>query len=111
MDDIKEQIRQIKYLRMKPEERFLTDIFEDVKIVRDNSRLKIIYYKLDGKTIFEQDDRENIFLVDYDKIWEIMTHKYDSTPTEIRKLIRIFMLRWYDITIGEIITLQGIPLN
>ena len=87
MDEIKEQIRRIKYLRMKPEERFLSDILTKVEKGYNDDHPKSTFFSLNGMVLFEQDDKTDIFWSRYDKIWHVLEEKYYLDYDTIHQLI------------------------
>lgn len=82
-----EQIKRIKGLRIRPEEKFLIDIFSkvEIKICDNSSKLEI--YKVGNKILFEQCD-DGWFSVDYYNVWSILSVDYGLNYIEISNLIR-----------------------
>ena len=86
--NIIEKIQRIKYLRLKPEERFLIDILDKVEFVYNNEYPKSEFYRVDGEILFEQDSKNRRFWVHFDKIWLILESDFNLNNKEIRELIQ-----------------------
>ena len=86
-----EKIQRIKYLRLKPEERFLIEILDKVEFIYDDEKPDSEFYQVDGQILFEQDSKNRWFLVDYDKIWSVLESDYDLNYKEIRELIQVMV--------------------
>ena len=82
------KIQKIKYLRLKPEERFLIDILEKVEFIYDDGYPDSEFYQINGEILFEQDSKNEYFWVHYDKIWSVLNSKHGLNQQEIRELIQ-----------------------
>ena len=83
-----EKIHRIKYLRLKPEERFLIEMLDKVEFVYDDEKHNSEFYMVDGDILFEQNSKNKYFWVDYYKIWSVLESNYDLKYEEIRELIQ-----------------------
>ena len=83
-----EKIQRIKYLRLKPEERFLIEILDKVEFIYDKEKPDSEFYMVDGEILFEQDSKNRRFLIDYYKIWKVLESNYDFKYQEISELIQ-----------------------
>ena len=86
--NIVEKIQRIKYLRLKPEERFLIEILDKVEFIYDKEKPDSEFYMVDGDILFEQDSKNEWFWVDYVKIWKVLELNYDLKQRDINKLIK-----------------------
>ena len=82
-----EKIQKIKYLRLKPEERFLIEILDKVEFVYDDEKPDSEFYQIDGEILFEQDSKNGWFLV-HSKIWAVLEMKFNLSHKEIREIIQ-----------------------
>ena len=83
-----EILKKIKYNRLKPEERFLVDIFNNCKEYIDDKRYKdIVFYKNGSKVLFSFDKKELIFRCNYDEIWNVLEKKYKLYNYDKLKLL------------------------
>lgn len=57
-----------KDLELKPEEKFLIRILDEVEFVYDNGYSKSEYYRVNGEILFEQDSNYGWFWV-HEKVW------------------------------------------
>ena len=89
--DTLDKIHRIKYLRLKPEERFLIEILDKVEFFYDKEYPDSEFYRVDDKILFEQDSKNRWFLVDYDKIWSVLESDNDLNYKEIRELIQVMV--------------------
>jgi len=88
-NNIKDKIKQIKFSRLKPEERYLLNIFEKLEKVNHNNTKynKSQFWKLDGQITLE-------YLSEYrnlrcsDKIYETTGKKFNLTHDELYTLFR-----------------------
>ena len=87
--EIVDQIKRIKYLRIKPEERFLIDILNKVKKGFSDEYPQSTYYSLNGKILFEQDGKNDVFWVRYDDVWSVLINKYRLKHHIIRDIIKV----------------------
>ena len=88
---IKEKIKLIKYLRLKPEERFILEMIDGIEIHEQQTYQHFIFWKKDNIVLFEQDFENGYLRVNNNKIWSIFKHKYgytyDETQSFIKKII------------------------
>ncbi len=86
-----DKIRKIKYLRMKPEERFVFDIVTNVveyyhKEYPDNK-----YYKHNDVLLFDYNTKNGNFWCQYSKFWQILTNKFNLEYKEIQTLVKFMV--------------------
>jgi hypothetical protein len=58
---MKEKIRQIKYARLKPEERYLVNILNNLVLYKSQIRHNVLYYKCNDILVFEHHIENNFF--------------------------------------------------
>lgn len=80
---IKDKIRQIKYLRMKPEERFVYEIFSNLECYVFDNRPESFFYKHNGLLIFDLNVKTCIFWCDHKTYWNILTYKYNISYDDV----------------------------
>lgn len=85
--EIKDKIKKLKYLRMKPEERFLEDIFYQLKPKISDEEQDYIFYVLNNEVLFELNTKTNYFYYDYDEIWDVLRKIYLLNLKQIERLI------------------------
>lgn len=86
--EIKDKIKQIKYLRLKPEERFLLDMMNGIKPFISKNYPKSIFWKKDDDILFEQDYKNGWLRCNYNKIWSVFSKKYEYSYPEIQSFIK-----------------------
>lgn len=89
-----DKIRKIKYLRMKPEERFVYDIITNLveyyhKEYPDNK-----YYKHNDVLLFDYNTKNGNFWCQYSKFWQVLVEKYDLNYNQTQSLVK-FMVEEY----------------
>ena len=97
-----DRLQNIKYKRMKPEERFLFDILNQVKMVTYISYPDSLFYIMNGSTYFEYNLKRKTFWIDYYKIFSILLKNYkcDSDyATDLIKKMAIDNLKLTEISI------------
>ena len=88
MINTKEQIRRIKYLRLKSEERFLIDILNKDEIGYNDRYPESTFFSLNGKILFEQDEKNDRFWVSYDDIWSVLINEYQLNVADVKCVIQ-----------------------
>ena len=86
--EIIEQINKIKYLRLKPEERDIIDILNKVEKKYLDIYPFSIFFNLNDTILFEQDNKNNIFWVSCEHIWDKIGRKYNLIYSQIEKIIQ-----------------------
>ena len=97
---MKDKIIRIKRSRMKPEELFLIDIFNDMTIFEQNRFPYIVFWVKDGETLFKQNINDGMLSVNYYKIWSVLSSDYDMYFTDIGQFIKYMVekhMNWYGI--------------
>lgn len=88
---IRDKIKQIKYLRLKPEERFLLEQLEGLESFTLDKYPESIFWEKNGVVIFEQDFKNGWLRCNYDKIWSVFSYKYgynyDDTQSFMKRVI------------------------
>jgi hypothetical protein len=85
---MKEILRKIKYSRLKPEERFLIDIFSNLTEYKINSFPNSLFYKYNNETIMEYYLTDCELWVYYPRIYpKIWQFKNNMKNYQIRDLI------------------------
>jgi len=94
---------------LKPEEIFMLNIFDKLRIVEDKPNNKINYY-IDTKLMFQYCCYTNIInalFVDYNSIWLILTTKYGyEFPDDLQDFIKTISKKYLNIDITNVY-----PLN
>lgn len=103
--EIKEQIKHINYLRMKPEERFLYDILIQLKPKYSNRFPFSTYYCLNKKIMFEYNSKLNVLFVDSYNIWIVFLKTYHLSLIDVEKLISKYVTNMLNINITNTILL------
>lgn len=85
---IKEKIQHIKQSRLSPAERFLYDIFWNLKLYSSGNFSDIAYYKKNDEVLFEHKKNQNYFICHYSKIWTFLETSYGLNYHEIKCLIK-----------------------
>lgn len=83
------KIKRIKYLRMKPEERFLADILSGIKVGYNNKHSYSTFYTKKNKILFEYTNRGEEYKKRFDcrhSIWDTLQTKYKLTFGEMQSL-------------------------
>ena len=86
--EIIEKIKRIKYLRLKSEGRFLFDILNKVDKGFSDDYPQSIFFSLNGKLLFEQDDKNDRFWVSHDDIWFVLINKYGLNYNDCQEIIK-----------------------
>lgn len=81
----KEKIKQIKYLRLKPEERFVLDHLTDLEEYTHINHPNSIFYKKNDILLFEWNKETGYFWCDYNNFWSILEKTYKIDSLEIQK--------------------------
>jgi hypothetical protein len=84
----KEFIRDLKYRRMKPEERFMFEMFEGVEIYNSDKYADYELYKKNGDIIVEYDLTIGYFYCCYFKIWSVFVTKFNFNYKQISEFIK-----------------------
>ena len=95
------RILQIKYKRLKPEERFLFDILVQVKPKISDDYADSVFYLLKDVVLFEYNKKNGYFWCDYDKIWSVFQNKFNYKYSDIQIIIKkvvLDTLKFKDIT-------------
>ena len=81
-------IKEIKYSRLKPEERFLINMLLNLKEYVSDRYPDFIFYKKDNEILFHYNLKSHVFFCDYNKIWSIFETKYHLNDNKIKELIK-----------------------
>lgn len=92
MNSIVDKINRIKYLRMDKNERRLSYYFSRGIIVPYEHNKDRVFYKVNGKVLYEYNTREKIICVDR-KIWKCVSvdKKNHHHNNNIREIITTFV--------------------
>jgi hypothetical protein len=71
-EEIKNKIKEIKWARLSPAERFLYPIFNDLTEYYIYNKSDSVYYKYKGETHFKHDKKNGVFWFDHNKIYEFI---------------------------------------
>ena len=94
MDYLKNKIKQIKYLRLKPEERFILDCLTDLVEYIHYHHLEYIFYKKHDDILFQWNQKDGYFYCSYTNFWSILQSKYNLKYDEIKILVK-YMVEEY----------------
>lgn len=83
-----DKIRLIKYLRLKPEQKYLLDILNNLKLSRDNKYPHSIFFNNNDIMLFQWDYKTGYFWCNYNDIWHKLEVKYDLGYFEVKYLIK-----------------------
>ena len=86
--------------KRSPTEKFLFDIFSNIKPYYSDKYLDSIFYKKDNEVLFEYDKKSGYFWCHYDKIWKVLDSKYGLNYREIRDLIKGVI--WESLKLNEV---------
>lgn len=103
MDYILEKIRLIKKSRLKPEEKFLCDIFWNLKPNFKGKLTNYIYYIYDNKIIFQYNINSKQIYCDYFPVWNKLDKEYNLRNEEIESLIFFYAHRYLNITVSKVL--------
>jgi len=104
---IKDKIKHIKRCRLKKEEIFLLDIFNEMYEVNYNGLPNSVFYKLNDIVIFEKCFSNNTLYANSNKlyvnftlIWRVLESDYNYEYTEVQDFISLMTrkyLKWNEI--------------
>jgi hypothetical protein len=77
-EEIRYKIKEIKWARLSPAERFLIPIFNGLTEHYDGRYPNTVFYKYNGDEYFMYIKTSKIFTYDYDKIFKILRDKYNT---------------------------------
>ena len=86
--EIKDRIKQIKYLRLKPEERFLLEMMNGIKPFTSKNYPESVFWKKDDDILFEQDYKNGWLRCNYNRIWLVLSKKYEYSYSEIQSFVK-----------------------
>ena len=92
MKQLKDKIRQIKYLRLKPEERFLIEMVDGIESFISKKYPQSIFWKKNDIILFEQDFKNGWLRCNYELIWSVLQNKYGYKYTDTQSFIK----KWVD---------------
>lgn len=87
MDKLDRKIRKVKLARMKPVEKYLYEIFSNLKVYKFNDT---IYYKKDNKIILEYNNIDRILWC-RTEMWRKLKGDFDIAYQEIKKIIEYWV--------------------
>lgn len=90
---IREEVKKLNEsddTKLKQAREFLKPFLTGLTPVKSIKHPESIFYKKDGKILFELDKRhgKSIFNVDYDLIWKVLLKKYGLFDSELKSLIK-----------------------
>ena len=97
-------IKELKYRRLKPEEKFLVDILLNLTEYKSNKYNNYIFYMNDDEVLFRYNLINGNFAVHYGKVWSILQSKFNIKYVEIYILIKCMVekhLKLNDITLHQ----------
>ena len=83
-----EKIRQIKYSRLKDEERFFLETIDGVKPFISEIYPQSIIWKKNDVILIEQDYENGLLHISYDQIWSVYENRYGYHYTDIESRIK-----------------------
>lgn len=83
-----DKIRLIKYLRLKPEQKYLLDILNNLKLSIDNKYPHSIFFNNNDIMLFQWDYKNGYFWCNYNDIWHKLEVKYNLGYFEVKYLIK-----------------------
>ena len=69
-------VKEIKYKRFKPEERFFLEIIDGLKIKEQNKYNQQVFWMKNGEVLFQQDFEMCWLRVKHDNIWKVFELKF-----------------------------------
>ena len=93
---MKNLIKQLKYIRLKPEEKFLIDIISDLNKFNIYKQNNIMFYEKDNIILFAHFDKSNYFYVNHYKIWAYYK-KNNFNFNEICKIIEPIIEKYFNL--------------
>lgn len=106
---VKDKVRLIKYLRLKPEERFLFDIIDGIEIYEQDKFPNSVFWKKDGIILFEQDFTNGWLRCNYKLIWNVLQKKYGYSFNDTKNFISRIIKN--DIRLNGVIVYGYTPLH
>lgn len=97
--EIKDKIQELKRLRLKPEERFLVDIFNQLKPKISDENPNSLYYVLNDKILFEYESKSGNFWCHSNVIWSILSMEYLLDQRKIDELFNNIVLKYINLNI------------
>ena len=85
---LKDKIHKIKESRLRPAEKFLYDIFFNLKEYYFNGYPDSVFYKKDNEILFKYDKKNRYFWCHYNKIWSVLETNYDLNYQEVKEIIK-----------------------
>ena len=86
--ELKDKIHKIKESRLTPAEKFLYNIFWNLKAYYSDEYSNLIFYKKYNEVLFIYDNQKGLFWCYYDKIWLVLETNYDINKLDIYSLIK-----------------------
>lgn len=97
MNNITEIIRKIKYSRLNPGERFLVDVFCNLKEKVSDDKPEFIFYVINDEVLFEYDIKNNFMVSHFEKIWLISKINHTIRRLKFDGLIKDMSFRYLKI--------------
>lgn len=85
---VRDKIKQIKYLRLKPEERFLLDKLEGIESFTKTYNPDSVFWHKNGVVLFEQDFKNGWLRCNNDLIWSVFSNKYGYNYVDTQSFIK-----------------------
>jgi hypothetical protein len=106
MDTLDKDIKRIKIARMKPEEKFLYEIFCDIETFKSEIFYKSIFYIKNNVILFEYDCSKKMLCFDEFKIWYVLEKKFEIYDSKIYETIKKMSERCLNIEIDKLDVLR-----
>jgi hypothetical protein len=99
-EEIRNKIKEIKWARLSPAERFLYPIFNGLTEHYLDNKPDSVFYKYKDEVYFKYDMKNNVFWFSYDKINQVLESKYDINYLEQREIIKDMMWEAFNFKVG-----------
>jgi hypothetical protein len=103
----REFIKELKYRRMSPEERFLCDIFDGITSYNDQNRNNAVIYTKNGKPLFHYYVNNGDFFCNqeliYDSLCKILKDTCYNNEMQINDRIKFLLEKYLQINITHVI--------
>jgi hypothetical protein len=86
-----DKIRKIKYLRMKPEERYVYDIVTNLVEYYHPSYLHKKYYKHNDELLFDYNLENGYFGCHYRKFWSILENDFSMNYQQVQSFVKLMV--------------------
>ena len=83
-----DKIKQIKYSRLKEEERFFLETIDGIEPFKSDKYPQSIFLKKNGVVLLEQDYENGWLRVNYELIWSVFEDKYGYNYNDTQSFIK-----------------------